>query len=191
MSPACANTTLGCVARSRRTTVASRAIPPRRPSSTGSSTYVSLICSSVISTACDAAGACSLAAHPAKTPAARHHAAGRTRRLTLRDAGQPGMIATAREPLGQVAAGALGVAGAEARFEECVVEDVALRAAASQLDDTGPERLDLRDRRRVLALGERVQPLDERHGHIPHQPRRIFGPPPAHGVRTRLGPRAV
>src|SRR5262249_10305708 len=166
MSPACANTTLGWAARSRRTSVASRAIPPRRPSSTGSSTYVSLICSSVISTGRDAAGACSLAAQPARTPAARHHAARRPRRPTLRDARRPGMIATARKPLGQIAAGTLRVAGAKARFEERVVEDVALRAAAAQLDDTRPERLDLRDRRRVLGLSERVQTLDERHQHI-------------------------
>src|SRR5262245_15753822 len=155
MSPACANTTFGCAARSRRTSVASRAIPPRRPSSTGSSTYVSLICSSVISTGRGVAGACSPAAQPARTPAARHHAARRTRRLALRDAGQPGMIATAREPFGQVAAGALGVAGAKARFEQGVVKDVALRAAATQLDDARSERLDLRDRGRILAQGER------------------------------------
>jgi len=48
------------------------------------------------------------------------------------------MIATPRQTLGQVAAGALGVAGAEARFEERVVEDVALRAAAAELDDPWP-----------------------------------------------------
>ncbi|PYN27938.1 MAG: hypothetical protein DMD76_06760 [Candidatus Rokuibacteriota bacterium] len=37
-SPAWANTTLGCAARIRFTRVASRAMPPRRPPSTGSST---------------------------------------------------------------------------------------------------------------------------------------------------------
>src|SRR5262249_53739878 len=136
MSPAWANTTLGCAARSRNTSVASRASPPRRPSSTGSSTYVSLICSSVISTVRDGAGACvARAAQPAGTPAARPPAARRTRRLTLRDASQPGMIAAAREPLRQVAARTLRVAGAKARLEQRVVEDVALRAAAAQLYD--------------------------------------------------------
>src|SRR5262249_34247272 len=97
--------------------------------------------------------------------------------ILLRDARQPGMIAAAREPLREIAAGARGIAGPEARLEQRVVEDVALRPAAAQLDDARAQRIDLFDRRRVLALRERVQALDERHENLAHETRGILRRP--------------
>src|SRR5262245_52195664 len=177
MSPEWTRIARGRVAQMRFTWVASRAMPPRRPPSTGSSRYVSLICSSVISTAGAggaARGRASGAVQPASAQTTSAHTASRWRALTLRDACQPGMVAAAREPLGQVAAGALGVTAAEARLEQRVVKHVALRAAAAQLDDARPQRLDLRNGRRVIALRERVQAFDERRQDVAHEPRRIF-----------------
>src|SRR5262245_8760012 len=74
-----------------------------------------------------------------------------------RRARAPEVIGAAHQALGQEATGALGVAAAEGRLEERVVEHIALRAAAAQLDDPRPQRLDARDGARVIAGGEGVQ----------------------------------
>jgi hypothetical protein len=50
-------------------------------------------------------------------------------------AAAPEVIGAARDALGQEAAGALGVTRPEGGLEQGVVEDIALGAAAAQLDD--------------------------------------------------------
>src|SRR5439155_24129759 len=84
------------------------------------------------------------------------------------DARQPGMIAPARQALGEVPAGPLRVTGAEARLEKRVVEDVALGARSAELHEAGPQRLDLRDARPAVALAERVAAPDQRADHVGH-----------------------
>src|SRR2546428_13904800 len=101
------------------------------------------------------------------------------------------MVAAAGEALGQVAAGALGVAGTEAGLEERVVEDVPLRARAPELDEAGPQRLDPGDARPGVALPERVNPLDEREQDGAPETGGILWAPRAHPVELRLRRRPV
>jgi hypothetical protein len=48
------------------------------------------------------------------------------------------VIGPARHPLGQEALGSFQVSGSKARLQQRVVEDLALGAAAADLDETGP-----------------------------------------------------
>src|SRR5688572_2032875 len=86
-----------------------------------------------------------------------------------RAASQPEMVAPTCETLGQVPAGALGVAGAEGGLEQGVVEDVALRPGAAQLDDPRPQRLDALDGAAIIARRKRVQALQQGQQHVAHE----------------------
>src|SRR2546429_5984057 len=101
------------------------------------------------------------------------------------------MVAAVREALGQVPAGALGVAGAEARLEQRVVEDVALGAAAAELDDAGPYRLQPPIVLAGTALGERLQAPDPRDPHVAHEAGEILRCPRACRVDLLLRRRPV
>ena len=85
------------------------------------------------------------------------------------------LVGTPRDALGQEAAGPLGVARPERGLEQRVVEHVALGAAAAELDDARPQRLDPRHAPRVIGGREGVQPLQQRRHHLAGQARTVLG----------------
>src|SRR5687767_15384201 len=106
----------------------------------------------------------------------------RPARASSRRARQPEVIAAASEALGEIAAGALRIAGAEARLEQRVVEDVALRAGSPELDDPGTQRLDPLDRAAVVTGREGVDALEQRQQHVAHQSGPVLRHAASHGV---------
>src|SRR5262249_35463419 len=156
-SPPIAKMVLGFSRFTSLTSVARRAMPPRRPPSTGPSTYASLIWRKVSRTRSPPCAGASREAQPTgisvrTARSAASGGAGRGSRL-------PEAIGSSRDAMGQQALGPIRVPRPEACLEQRVVEHVALGAAAAELDDARGQRLEPLDRAPVVARGECMNAL--------------------------------